>query len=55
MEAVLMVAAVLFLALVFLGIPSLAKAIVRRKRLAAPPAHPRQRRSIDDTDWEWPR
>jgi hypothetical protein len=26
-----------------------------RKRLAAPPAHPRQRRSIDDTDWEWPR
>ena len=57
MEAVLMVAAMLFLAIVFLGIPALAKAIVRRKRTAAPPAHPAERRRAAlnrAADWDWP-
>jgi hypothetical protein len=61
MEAVLMVGAVLLLALVFLGIPSLAKAIVRRRQTQAPPAYPAARRrdalsrAADDRDWDWPR
>jgi len=60
METVWMVAAILLLALVFLGIPSLAKRIAHRRQVQAPPAHPEARRrdalsraALDD--WDWPR
>ena len=58
MEAVLMIAAVLFLAILFLGIPALAKMIARRKQMAVPPSHPaeRRRQALNRAaDWDWPR
>lgn len=56
MEAVLMAGAILFLALVFLGIPALAKRIVHsRNRASVPPSHPRARReALDEIEWRWP-
>lgn len=62
MQDVLIIAAVLLLALVFAGTPTLAKRIARRRANQAPPAHPEARRrealsraALDEIDWRGPR